>query len=281
MIKNISLMILSSLSFAIKAVFVRLAGETHVIWKLAFRNLVLLVILLVSLSPGKWRILLGKTENRKYLILRGLAGTLGVLGYFIGLSKLPLAEASILNRLSPFFVALFASFFLKQRLSKLQLLALVMAFSGAILVVNPGGEFPLWPTVAALSSAIAAGFAYTMIRFIGDGEQAKSIMFYFSGFSLISVIPILIISKAEIVMTDITALLAIGVFAAIGQGLLTLALKDGHAATITSFSYSNVLFAAILGFVFFGEKGSPTLYAGGLIILASLLLLYFRSKYDG
>jgi drug/metabolite transporter (DMT)-like permease len=213
MLRQILLMIAASLSFALMGVFVRAAGQTHIIWKVFFRNAVVLVMILASSPPKTWRLLLGKPGNRVKLVVRGLAGTLGVMGYFIGIQYLPLANASLFNRLNPFFVAAFAAVFLGQSVRWNQTLAMALAFAGAVLVIGPGGDFPFWPTAAALSSAMFAGLAYVVIRSIGREEDPRTVMAYFAAMSLLSTVPVIAVLGAPLHVPELPLLLAIGAFA--------------------------------------------------------------------
>jgi drug/metabolite transporter (DMT)-like permease len=284
LLPQILLMIAASLSFALMGVFVRLASGTHVIWKVFFRNLVVLLVILITVPPRRWPMLIGTPGQRGLLIARGLAGTLGVLGYFIGIQFLPLANASLLNRLNPFFVAAFGAIFLHQPIRWNQALAMALAFAGAIMVIEPGGTFPVWPTAAALSSAMFAGLAYAIIRRISDREDPRTVMAYFAVLSLASTLPLIAILAAPLVIAELPWLAGIGLFAAGGQALLTMAYRRGHAATVSAFGYSNVIFAAILGFLLYDERGSLWFFTGAGLIFISLLILYFigrRTDGDG
>lgn len=278
MLRQIVYMIASSLSFALMGVFVRSAGETHVVWKVFARNFVVLVLILASMPLSSWPKLLGHRENRWKLVVRGLAGTLGIAGYFMGLEFLPLANASILNRLNPFFVSILGVFILRQKLTPVQIISLVLAFAGAVLVVEPGGDFPPIPTFAALASALFAALAYVMIRLIGSSEDPRTVMAYFAALSLLSSIPVILVLHATIAVQDLLSLAAIGVCAGLGQWLLTMAYRDGHAGTIAAFGYSNVVFAAILGWALYGERGSWFFFIGAGLILESLILLYSNQR---
>ncbi|AHC15102.1 DMT family transporter [Salinispira pacifica] len=274
--KQILLMLAASLSFAVMGVFVREAETTHVIWKVFFRNLVVSMLILASMHPSRWKLLLGRPHNRPKLLIRGISGTLGVLGFFIGLTYLPLANASLLNRLNPFFVALFSFFLLSQTLNLKQVISMILAFTGAVFIINPGGSYQLLPSLAALGSAAFAALAYTVIRMLGDGEDPRAIMIYFAGISCISAVPFLVIFQPVLDPTELWALLGIGVFAGLGQALLTMAYRGGHAATISVFGYSTVVFAGILGFFIYDETGSAEFFIGASFVAVSLLILYIR-----
>lgn len=159
-------MLISALSFAFMGAAVKGAGDLSVFQKVFFRNLVMVLIIAWTMRSGGAAAYLGARENRKYLLFRSLLGLGGVVCYFYTLSNLNLADATMLNKLSPFFVTLFAALFLGERLSRLQIPALVLAFSGALLIIKPRFDFSVLPALAGAASVLLAGGAYTVIRFL-------------------------------------------------------------------------------------------------------------------
>ncbi|MDD4960667.1 MAG: DMT family transporter, partial [Candidatus Marinimicrobia bacterium] len=158
-------MTVSSLSFAIMSLMVRLAGELPLFEKVLFRNLFSLLIAFVIILREKASFT-GKKENRKYLLLRGITGLAGVILYFFSLSRMNLSDATMLNKMSPFFVIIFASFFLKERMNRYQIGGIIVAFLASLLIIKPHFEMTLLPALLGLGSAFFAGFAYTVIRLL-------------------------------------------------------------------------------------------------------------------
>ena len=119
--------VLAAFFFALMAMFVRLAGDIPSIQKSFFRNLVSLLFAGIILAREKvW--FSGKKENIKYLFLRATAGTIGILCNFYAVDHLVLSDASMLNKMSPFFAIIFSYFILKEKVSVPQALIVAGAF---------------------------------------------------------------------------------------------------------------------------------------------------------
>ena len=99
--------IISAFCFALMAMFVRLAGDLPSVQKSFFRNLVALIFAFVLLKKDRIGFS-GKKENVKYLFIRSLAGTIGILCNFYAVDHLVLSDASMLNKMSPFFAIIFS-----------------------------------------------------------------------------------------------------------------------------------------------------------------------------
>lgn len=144
--KAVLLMLLSSLSFAVMAFFVKLSGELPLFQKVFFRDLVVVIFALCGLASMKvspW----GKKENRLRLLFRGISGFIGVAFYFYSASRMYLSDSTIINKLSPFFTTLFAVLLLKEKIKPLQIMALVLSLFGGILVVKPEFSMTVVPAL--------------------------------------------------------------------------------------------------------------------------------------
>ena len=178
--KGIVFIILSALCFAFMNLFVRLSGDIPSLQKCFFRNFVAVFFALGVLLKNK-QSLKFKKGNLKLLIFRSLAGTVGILGNFYAIDHIPLADASILNKMSPFFVIVFSFFVLKERLTFVQGAAVCIAFIGSLFIIKPSFQnIDLIPSAAGLLGGMGAGFAYTMVRLLGKrGENGSYIVFFF------------------------------------------------------------------------------------------------------
>ncbi|MDD3095164.1 MAG: DMT family transporter [Candidatus Neomarinimicrobiota bacterium] len=273
-LKSILLMTVSSLSFALMSLMVRLAGDLPLFEKVLFRNLfsLLIAILIILKEKGSFS---GKKENRKYLILRGLSGLGGVMLYFYSLSHLNLSDATMLNKMSPFFVIIFASLFLKERMNRYQIAGICVAFLASLLIIKPHFDLTLLPSLLGLGSAFFAGFAYTVIRLLKlRGESSGTIVFYFSLVSFIIVLPLALINYTPPSALQWLYLLGIGFFAAFGQLFMTQAYFYARASDIAPYKYLHVLFAALIGLLFLGESMDILSIVGSGIIILVFIYLY-------
>ena len=203
-----------------------------------------------------------------------------VICNFYAVDHLVLADATMLNKVGPFFAILFSYFLLKETIAPYQIAALVATFCGCLLIIKPtgaGGE--LFPMLVALLGGISAGGASTMLRLLGKyGVKKSLIVFVFSLFSLLTAAPFLIFDYHPMTMQQIAMLLLAGVSAALGQFSVTNAYAFAPAREISVFDYSQVVFSAILGFFLFQQI--PDLYSllGYLIVCGSAVGMFLRSN---
>lgn len=277
-VKAAVFMSLSSLSFAVMAAMVRLSGDIPIIEKVFFRNLVSMFIAYFMLRKTNYNFF-GKKQNSVWLILRSIFGLLGVILYFFSVDNISMADSSMLNRLSPFFVTVFAAIFLKEKIRKIEIPALIIVFFASLLIVKPQFNIQFIPYLAGIIAAAGGGAAYTIIRFLRNRENPLTIVFFFSFFSVISLIPFLFIDFHIPNLKEIFYLILIGVFAAGGQFGLTYGYKYGRASEASLYSYLNVVFAAVLGFILWSEI--PDIYSivsSIVIILVSIFLVFYDGK---
>ena len=135
--KGIFFITLSALSFAFMNAFVRLSGDLPSVQKSFFRNMVAFFIALVMILRSRDGFKIEK-GNLKYMILRATFGTVGILCNFYAVDHLVLADASILNKMSPFFTVLFSWLILKEKVMPIQLSLIFGAFLGSIFVSATG-----------------------------------------------------------------------------------------------------------------------------------------------
>jgi len=270
-------MVVSGLSFALMAATVKLAGDLPLTMKVFFRNLVTLGItsaVAVNMRENPF----GRTPHAKLLILRSLCGLAGVLLYFLALGKLSLADASLLNKTSPFFVLVFAVVLLKEPFDRIIIPAVIAAFLGALLVIKPSFDYELLPAVGGLLSGMFAGLAYTLVRALKGRESPNRIIFTFSLVSTLATLPFLIVSPPRPTSFQWLALLGTGVFAAGGQYGLTYAYHHARASRISVFTYLHVLFALILGFVIWDERLDAASIIGGSLIIGAAVFTHWTGR---
>lgn len=279
--KAILFMLVSAAGFAVMQSLIKLSGNLPVYEKVFFRNLIALFIAYFACKKQKSR-LFGTTKTWKFLLSRSLLGGTGMVLYFYAISHLTLADSSILNKLSPFFVTIFAIIFLQEKMAKIQIFALVIIFFAAILVIKPRFNLSVFPALAGFASAIFAGAAYTIVRFLGDKERPETIVFFFSFVTtLLMIIPML--NRFIPPNTDqLIYLSTAGFFAAIGQFGLTYAYRLAPANEVAIYNYTNIIFAAVIGYFIWGEIPDYLSIIGGILIIVTSVVLYFyymqRSK---
>ena len=273
--------VMSAFCFAMMAVFVRLSGDLPSIQKSFFRNLVSLVFAFVILKKnGVW--FSGKRENIKYLLIRSAAGTVGILCNFYAVDRMVLSDASMLNKMSPFFVIIFSFFILKEKIKPPQILIVAGAFLGSLLIIKPTADIFRSPAaLVGLVGGMAAGLAYTYVRLLGGkGEKGPFVVFAFSTFSCVVTLPFLIFQFHPMSVMQTLSLLMAGLCAAGGQFAVTAAYFHAPAREISVYDYSQIIFSALLGFFIFGQLPDVLSWIGyGVIcVMAVLMFLYNNRK---
>lgn len=275
--KGIIFIIMSAFGFAMMSAFIKLSGDLPTFQKTFFRNIVAVIIAFILIIKNN-ESFFGKKENQKLLVLRSVFGTIGVFLNYYSIDRLILSDANMLNKLSPFFVIIFSSIFLKEKIKPNQIFALAIAFMGALFIIKPSFSFEIIPALAGTLGGISAAAAYTFVRSLGGKENPNTIVFYFSLFSSIVALPLMVISYKPMSIIEFTYLILAGIFASVGQFGITFAYKFAPGKEISIFDYTNIIFSAIISLCLFGILPDYLSVIGYLIIFSSSLYMFINNK---
>lgn len=252
--QGIVYVLIAAFGFSLMSMFVKLAGDLPSFEKAFFRNFVALIFIVILMLRSRTSF---RPERRNLPALFGRCffGTLGLLCNFYAIGRLNLPDANMLNKLSPFFAILFSVFLLREKPNLVQVLGVLVAFGGSVCIIKPSFDNPqTLPALAGALGGLGAGAAYTFVRYLGArGENGSRIVFYFSAFSCLACLPFLLLDYAPMSARQLVYLLLSGVFACVGQLGITKAYVCAPAKEISVYDYTQVLFAAALGFFVFGE----------------------------
>lgn len=280
--RGIICILLSAFSFALMNMFLRMAGDLPSIEKSFFRNLVAVIVAFIMLMKSGERFHLQK-KNLHLLILRSLSGTLGVFCNFYAVDHLVLADASSLNKLSPFFVIIFSYLVLKEKITLPQLSFIVAAFMGSLFIVKPSfSSGSIQASVIGFMGGMFAGFAYTCVRKLGNrGEKGPMIVFFFSAFSTIACIPFMLFDFKPMSGIQLMFLLLTGLAAAGGQFSITAAYTYAPGKEISVYDYTQIMFSAVLGYFFFGQVPDGYSFLGYTVIIAAGVAMFLYNQNHG
>ena len=273
--RGIVYIIISAFCFALMNMFVKLSGDLPTFEKAFFRNFVAFFVALFMMIKDK-KDFHFNPKNLPALLLRSGFGVLGIICNFYAIDHLVLSDASILNKMSPFFVILFSFIILKEKLTLPQGLIVVGAFIGAVFVIKPDFSNAEWlPSLLGFIGGMCAGLAYTMVRYLGiRGEKGSFIVLFFSGFSAVVLLPLMIMNFKMFTPFQLFALLMAGVSAAGGQFAITAAYTYSPAKEVSVYDYSQIIFAAGLGFFVFGDVPDLLSVVGYVIIVAMAIVMF-------
>lgn len=277
--KAILLIITSAFCFAVMNLCVSLSGDVPVIQKTFFRNFFAMLIASVTMIKNKHYILPKKGE-RFGIIMRSAAGFAGMLGNFYALSALRVADASLLNKMSPFFAIIFSAILLRETPNKVQISCILTAFAGAMFVLKPSFQnAELLPSCAGFFGGACAGLAYTFVRKLtSSGTKSYYIVFFFSAFSTICAAPALIFGYSPMTLQQLLLLLGAGIAAAGGQFAITASYSYAPAKEVSIYDYSQIIFAGMLGFVFKSEIPDLFSFIGYFILISAAFAMFVYNK---
>ncbi|SMF49018.1 Predicted permeases [Alteromonadaceae bacterium Bs31] len=280
-------MLLSALGFALMAACVKGVSSQGipVLEIVVVRALVSAVLSYADIKRQKLSLW---GNNKPWLFARGLVGALTLMLVYYALTVLPLAEATILQYLPPVFTAILAFYFLKEAIYRSTIICIVLSLLGLCIMILPNviqvdtleastGQYHWLAISAAIGGALGSAIAYIIVKKLTATDHSSVIIFYFP---LISLPIALLLLGRDFVVPSLGvagALVLIGIFTQVGQIGLTKALHSADANKATAYAYVQVIFAAFIGWAYFGEMPTLTTFiGGGLIIFGALVNVLSR-----
>ena len=237
------------------------------------------LLMLAVLGPRlRWKLV--RTASPKMHLARGLLLIASSLTFFSALKYLPLAEATALNYCTPLMVTLMAGWFLRERLTIPRWMFVAAGFVGMLLIVRPGSDM-LHP--AALL-AIAAAALYAVFQILTRklaGENLIVLMFIPSavGAASMSLVVPFFDYHSSFSVYDAGLLLAVGVVGTLGHFLFTQAFQRAAASAIAPFTYMQLVWSTIAGWLVFGTFPDAWTLAGMVVIAGSGVVLTWYERW--
>lgn len=281
----VTLMLLSGTGFATMNLFIRLAGDLPSMQKTFFRNAVVFVVaLFVVLRENRGRKKWIRTKSEGFwLLVRSLFGLIGVLANFYAVDRIPIANASVLNKLSPFFTIIFAALFLREKVNKIQIASILIAFAGVLILSRPdvSAMAQLFPTLIGVLGGLAAGAAYTTIRHMAkQGTDGSLVVLFFSAFSCVALLPNLLFNYHPMTPWQWLCMFLLGIGAMVGQYGITFAYKYAPPAKISIFDYFNVIITTLLGIFVLNQYPTKNTIIGAAVVFSAFLLMYLYNQRE-
>ena len=272
-------MLLSSLFFAVMQILINVTGSSiPLMEQVFFRNIVSLILSFIIIKRHKLS-MFGQRKYQPLLFMRSLFGLLGLASLFYAAAHANQADVTILSKLSPFLITLWAFLFLKERITHAHILALFIAFGGAAMIANPSMKADLLPLLLAFLCAVCSSVSHTLLAYFTDRVDGITIVMHFSAFCVAASIPFMIMNFALPNVTELILLLLLGTFGCFGQFTLTYAYRMAPASEISVYNYSGIVFSMALGYLLLGETISTASLVGGAMVVGASLLAY-RSSSD-
>ena len=272
-------MVLAAFFFSLMSLFVKVVGQ-----RLPSQEIVLVrgvVTGIYTLMAVRWAGVSLWGQDKLWLFLRGLTGFIALSFIYLALTKLPLADATVLQYTNPVFTAFLAAFFLSEPIGRRDWGGTALSLAGVVLIARPSflfgggtsGLAPLYVGVALLGAVFSAA-AYVIVRKLRTSEHPLTIIFYFPLVTTIGSLPMAL--PEAVWPTPLEwLLLVVGVAgtAQLGQVYLTKGLHEEQAGRAMSMSYLQILFAAVWGLLFFDEIPDVLTIFGAVLVMGGTVLV--------
>lgn len=272
----------ASIAFSVMVVGVKVATATLPALEVVFFRSLLGSLMMGTLILRKKVSILGRQEDRKLLLLRGVSGFIALTLHFYSLSVLPAGTAVILNYTGPVFVAILATLFLGEKPGVFLISMILLSFSGVYLLI--GTEFRMDPSQSmavflAILSGLFAAVAVTSISRIRRRESPLTIIFAFTAISTIGSFLYLPFGYEWPSLGEWLALIVVALGSFYGQIWMTIAYRRAPASLVSPFAYLTPLLCFFYGLVLWNERITLWNAVGAaLIILGGILISIYESK---
>ncbi len=271
-------MVLATMFFALMNVLIKYIPRIGAVEIVFFRSVVSLVMSYAILKKQHVPIW---GNNKKWLIIRGLAGSAGLLFFFATIKMMPLGSAVAIQYLSPVFTSLLGIFILHERVKPLQWLFFAMAFAGVVAIQGFDPRITWQQVLLGVCGAMSAGLAYNSIRKLRSTEHPLVIIFYFP----LVTIPITGVYLLSHWLTptwfELAMLIGVGVATQFAQYFLTKAYQSDTLSKISSIQYIGIVFAIFFGWVLFDETYNLRSALGIIIIVVAVILnVWYKNRTE-
>lgn len=243
----------------------------------------LISVLVVALIA--WRtegLHLLKTRNWRSHALRSLSGTVSMFCLFAAVTMIPLADVQAIAFTAPMFLTVLAMIFLGERIHKFRWTALGIGFLGALIMIGPHlsfAESSSLGALVALGAAIFSAIAMTFLRSMSGGEHAITITFYFSLTFMACAALTVLQGWPMPTATQAWLIVLAGLFGVFGQLMMTYSYRYAEASTIAPLDYTSMVMAVLLGYLFFDEIPSLSIWLGAPLVVGAGLIILWREYY--
>jgi LPXTG-motif cell wall-anchored protein len=211
--------------------------------------------------------------------IRSISGVVSLALLYFAITRIPIADATAIAYAAPIFITLLSIFLLGEVIGLRRWLAVVFGFAGVLLITRPQADQWDVGTLAALGSAVTGAMVAIWLRKLSSSEKSVAIGIYYNLLgSLVCLGWVLLSGWLTPRAADAWLFLCFGLGCGLQQWLLTVSFRYAEASLLAPFEYLAMVFAAIVGFVFWGEIPSLTTWIGAVIIAGSGLFIFKRRQ---
>jgi len=276
--KGVFYMVVATMFFATMNILVKYIPRVGAVEIVFFRSVVSLVM---SYAVLRHQHIYVWGHNKKWLIIRGIAGSAGLLFFFATIKMMPLGSAIAIQYMSPVFTSLLGIFIVKEKVKPLQWLFFGLAFLGVVAIQGFDPRVTTTQVLIGVAGAAAAGMAYNSIRKLKSSDHPLVIIFYFP-LVTIPVTGIYLINHwLNPTWFELVILLGIGIVTQFAQYFMTKAYQSDTLSKIASIQYIGIVFAITFGYLLFDETYDIMSGLGIIIIILAVILnVWYKNRTE-
>lgn len=273
-------MCLVGCSFALLDALLKFLARDYPVIAIAWvRYLVQTILVLAIFVPKmKWRIL--HTANPRLQLLRGSCLLGASLLMLNALSYLPLTETTAVLFLAPIFITLLSGPILKEKAKPIHWMAVALGFAGVLIIVRPGGGLLTWAILLPVGAAICNATYQIVTRLFHSAEHPATTNLFTGLVGVVVLAPAVPFVWKPVDLHHGLVMVVAGIVGATAHYLITKALEYSQAVALAPYSYTQLVWAAVLGYVMFGALPDRVTWLGIAVIACSGLLISFYHLWN-
>ncbi|MEL6866311.1 MAG: DMT family transporter [Bacteroidota bacterium] len=275
--RGIAYILIATLSFAVMNMMAKGLSAFHPMQVVFFRAFGTFAFIFPFMLYQRISII---GQEPKFLLLRGVVGVISLATFFMALQRIPLGSAISIRYLGPIFGAIYASYFLKEKVKGWQWISFLIAFSGVLLLKGFDVRIDYFSLLLVLISALFVGMVFVLIRYLSAKEHHLTIINYFMVTSILGSLFFIQHWRMPIGEEWWTVVL-IGIFGLIGQVFMTKAFKTEETSVLAPFKYMELVWALLMGYYFLEETYSWLPFVGILLIILGMLINVYAKNRPG
>jgi len=268
-------MLVTGLCFVAVTAIVKYMGPRVPPAEAAFLRYLLGLVFLLPMLPAVRAARLTARQWRLFT-LRGVFHSGGVILWFYAMTRIPIAEVTAINYLAPVYVSIGAALFLGERMAMRRVAAIAVALIGTAVILRPGFRAIEPGHVAMLFCAVAFAGSYLLAKILADEVKPAVVVAMLSIFVTIGLAPVALADWVTPGWGDLGLLFAVASFATAGHYTMTLAFAAAPVTVTQPVTFLQLVWAVLLGALFFAEPVDFWVIFGGALILASVMFITWR-----
>ncbi|MEM9710427.1 MAG: DMT family transporter [Pseudomonadota bacterium] len=270
-------MLATGLTFVAMTALVKTLGTRLPAPEVAFLRYALVLPLLI---PGLALIRRASPSGQLLWLftLRGGVHAMAVILWFYAMARLPIAEVTALNYLTPVCVTLGAALFLGERLAIRRLLAVGVALIGAVLILRPGFRAVEPAHLAMLANALFLGSSYLLAKRLTREASPELVIVMLSFLVTVALFPFALVGWVWPNWGELGLLFLIAILATLGHYFMTIAFRAAPVSVTQPVTFLQLVWSGLVGWMIFAEPVDPYVIAGGTVIVMAVSFIAWRES---